>query len=343
MFVGRVVVDRTGLSRRLRLQSHVDARQHAEPAARRAGAAGQRRSGRSERTVDLHGGAGTARAQARFTEGSGQRARDRSCWNIRSRTDRLASRSPASSRSRLRVARPLPTMRAASRSRVCRSPAQPSSPTRGDTTRDDRYRRAGRLSLRRPRRRPVDACEVAMLGFAAETQDVVVSPGAPPPTFALTLRAFRRDRGAFRRARRTRAARDCRRRRPRLRRLGRRRRRLPATDFSAPRSMPPAAAAAPGGSDATVVGADAAADRSADAADGLLINGSVNNGAASPFAQLPAFGNNRRGPRSLYSGGMSVPRRQLGMGRASVFVHRPASAAARLRRRRRSAARSPGR
>ena len=45
-------------------------------------------------------------------------------------------------------------------------------------------------------------------------------------------------------------------------------------------------------------------DQSADAADGLLVNGSVNNGAASPFAQLPAFGNNRRGSRSLYSGGI---------------------------------------
>jgi hypothetical protein len=35
--------------------------------------------------------------------------------------------------------------------------------------------------------------------------------------------------------------------------------------------------------------------------DGLLVNGSVNNGAASPFAQLAAFGNNRRGGRSLYN------------------------------------------
>ncbi len=42
------------------------------------------------------------------------------------------------------------------------------------------------------------------------------------------------------------------------------------------------------------------------AADGLLINGSVNNGAASPFAQLAAFGNNRRGQRSLYNGGLGV-------------------------------------
>jgi hypothetical protein len=43
-----------------------------------------------------------------------------------------------------------------------------------------------------------------------------------------------------------------------------------------------------------------------DGADGFLINGSVNNGAASPFAQLPAFGNNRRGARSLYNGGIGA-------------------------------------
>lgn len=42
------------------------------------------------------------------------------------------------------------------------------------------------------------------------------------------------------------------------------------------------------------------------AADGFLINGSVNNGAASPFAQLRAFGNNRPGQRSLYNGGVGV-------------------------------------
>lgn len=40
--------------------------------------------------------------------------------------------------------------------------------------------------------------------------------------------------------------------------------------------------------------------------DGLLINGSVNNGAASPFAQSAAFGNNRRGGRSLYTGSLGV-------------------------------------
>src|SRR5262245_10734833 len=52
--------------------------------------------------------------------------------------------------------------------------------------------------------------------------------------------------------------------------------------------------------------ANAANPASLDAADGLLINGSVNNGGASPFAQLAAFGNNRRNVRSLYNGGVGV-------------------------------------
>src|SRR5260370_3655268 len=41
-------------------------------------------------------------------------------------------------------------------------------------------------------------------------------------------------------------------------------------------------------------------------ADGLLINGTANNGAASPFAQAAAFGNFRRGPKSLYSGSLGM-------------------------------------
>ncbi len=42
------------------------------------------------------------------------------------------------------------------------------------------------------------------------------------------------------------------------------------------------------------------------ASDSLAINGSVNNGAASPFGQSQAFGNNRRGPGSLYNGAFSL-------------------------------------
>ncbi|HTV54533.1 MAG TPA: carboxypeptidase-like regulatory domain-containing protein [Terriglobia bacterium] len=39
---------------------------------------------------------------------------------------------------------------------------------------------------------------------------------------------------------------------------------------------------------------------------GFLINGSVHNAAASPFAQLPAFGNRRSGPGGLYNGGIGM-------------------------------------
>ena len=43
---------------------------------------------------------------------------------------------------------------------------------------------------------------------------------------------------------------------------------------------------------------------SAQANDGLVIDGSVNNGAASPFAQPAAFGNTRRRPGALYTGAL---------------------------------------
>jgi hypothetical protein len=47
---------------------------------------------------------------------------------------------------------------------------------------------------------------------------------------------------------------------------------------------------------------EADADVGMGAAEGFLINGSVNNAAASPFAQPRAFGNSRPGGRSLYTG-----------------------------------------
>jgi hypothetical protein len=45
---------------------------------------------------------------------------------------------------------------------------------------------------------------------------------------------------------------------------------------------------------------------SAETQDRLLINGSVSNGASTPFALAAGFGNNRRGGRSLYTGSVSV-------------------------------------
>jgi hypothetical protein len=48
------------------------------------------------------------------------------------------------------------------------------------------------------------------------------------------------------------------------------------------------------------------AELTRNASDAFSINGSVNNGAASPFAQSAAFGNSRRGARSLYNLGLGV-------------------------------------
>jgi hypothetical protein len=65
-------------------------------------------------------------------------------------------------------------------------------------------------------------------------------------------------------------------------------------------ARPAAAAPASGAAPAATPAAEPAADANA-ANDGFLVNGSVNNGAASPFAQFAAFGNNRRRPGALYN------------------------------------------
>jgi hypothetical protein len=80
-------------------------------------------------------------------------------------------------------------------------------------------------------------------------------------------------------------------------------------------TRPPAAAAAPAPPAAPE---EPPPDANA-ANDGFLVNGSVNNGAASPFAQFAAFGNNRRRPGALYNA-------QLGMlASSSAWDARPYS------------------
>lgn len=141
------------------------------------------------------------------------------------------------------------------------------------------------------------AMRVEMLGFEAVTREVTVGPPGEPTIWQMKLQSFAditRDREVQRSA--------------------------------AAGVVPPSAApeAAPNGSGivpsrATTPAANnnraqanATPPPPADlpdpnlAADGLLINGSVNNGAASPFAQAAAFGNNRRGPRSLYTGSLGA-------------------------------------
>ena len=69
------------------------------------------------------------------------------------------------------------------------------------------------------------------------------------------------------------------------------------TDLNA--SGPTAAQAAPPGDQNP-------ADVDQRAADGFLINGTANNGASSPFSLGQAFGNTRKGIRSLYSGYLGI-------------------------------------
>ncbi|HUA86807.1 MAG TPA: carboxypeptidase regulatory-like domain-containing protein [Bryobacteraceae bacterium] len=75
------------------------------------------------------------------------------------------------------------------------------------------------------------------------------------------------------------------------------------TDVNASAAAPPAAQ---NPSPNQAFGNASESELSQRANDGLLINGTTNNGAASPFAQAQAFGNNRNGFRPLYTGGIGL-------------------------------------
>jgi hypothetical protein len=83
-----------------------------------------------------------------------------------------------------------------------------------------------------------------------------------------------------------------------------------APDAPAPPStLANAAPATPGAATATDAAATEATPPPTDAnaaAEGLLVNGSTYNAAASPFAQAPAFGNHRPPTRPLYNGSVGV-------------------------------------
>src|SRR5688500_14829174 len=128
----------------------------------------------------------------------------------------------------------------------------------------------------------------ALAGFAPASTEVIVPPTGPVPALTLTLLPFNQvptvrvapASSAPATAAQPNAAPSA-----------------PSSNAApsqtpAPRPAPAAAAGAP----AAAFPGDNADDASA-AADGFLINGSVNNGAASPFAQARAFGNTRPGGR----------------------------------------------
>ena len=143
---------------------------------------------------------------------------------------------------------------------------------------------------------------VGMVGFAAASREVTVGPGAQPETWQLTLLPFADIARSLPSAAADASSSSTTGASPLTRSAeatG-----SPAVfqraEVTAAARPPAAAPQAPPPEDAPVdpTGMGAAA--------GLLINGSVNNGAASPFAQLAAFGNNRRGQRWLYTGGMGL-------------------------------------
>ena len=122
--------------------------------------------------------------------------------------------------------------------------------------------------------------EVGMLAFGKEKRDVTVAPNAPAEEWELKLLPLDEIKAA-------------------------------ATIVSRPAAPAPAAEAkseAPASQEKPKEAAksEAPAEASPDTADNFLINGSVNNGASSPFAQFAAFGNNRRAGRGQYNGGIGM-------------------------------------
>ena len=122
--------------------------------------------------------------------------------------------------------------------------------------------------------------EVEMQCFSRIRQDIVVEPGAPAATWVLNLLPDDAIKAEAE---------------PAIPGVQSSRRPAMGEPSVPHREVSPSQPALPAGD-----------DLSQRAADGLLINGSVNNGAASPFAQMAAFGNNRNGAKGLYNGGVGI-------------------------------------
>jgi hypothetical protein len=123
--------------------------------------------------------------------------------------------------------------------------------------------------------------EVQMLCFVPLKQEVTVGAGAPAGAWELKLLSMDQIRAAGKL--------------------------MPAFIVAA---VPPPAAprpAAKSGDSAPPAAPTPPPDETAErAADGLLINGSVNNAATSPYSLSAAFGNNRTGGKGLYNGGFGL-------------------------------------
>ena len=152
--------------------------------------------------------------------------------------------------------------------------------------------------------------EVEMLGFATQTQDITIAadtpstvwelkiltlaqiaPGLPPPGAASAPTASAATAASANGSAAAAAAAQA--------------AAKPTKGFQRAAVNSSSNAPAPA-ADSSQNSSEAAGSVDQRAATGLLVNGSVNNGAASAFSQMAAFGNNRRGPGSLYNGGVLV-------------------------------------
>ncbi len=132
--------------------------------------------------------------------------------------------------------------------------------------------------------------QVEMFGFATERQDVVAGANAPAAQWELKLLSLEQMKAEVQQVAPAHVS--------------------PIPARNQPKEAANTQASAPQTSED---------DLSQRAADGLLINGSTNNGASSPFSQAAAFGNNRNGGKGLYNGGIGV------LLNNSVFDARPYS------------------
>jgi hypothetical protein len=146
-----------------------------------------------------------------------------------------------------------------------------------------------------------------MIGFASATQEITIGADAATSSWELTLLPLAEMTRGLQPAS---AAAPVERVLPDPAKSGGSEKTRPGPATPAPASAPAgfqrAQVNVSAGGAAIVNDPTAAGDADRGGTDGFLINGSVNNGAASPFAQLAAFGNNRRNVRSLYNGGVGL-------------------------------------
>ena len=142
---------------------------------------------------------------------------------------------------------------------------------------------------------------VEMIGFSPLSREIIIGGDAPPSSWELQLLPLAEMTRGLQPVRATAALTP-----PAVLQAVGTGRPAAASPSSAPSGFQRAQVNSPPGGAAIVNDPAAAGDADRGSGDGFLINGSVNNGAASPFAQLAAFGNNRRNARSLYNGGVGI-------------------------------------